>query len=51
MPIPGKAAGDATTFEFENFANSRVMAIDAQIVSLLAKADQSIQLIPRKKKG
>ena len=51
MPIPGKIAGDPTTFEFEYFANSRVMAIDAQIVSLLANADQSIQLIPRKKKG
>ncbi|MEL7590521.1 MAG: DUF711 family protein [Anaerolineaceae bacterium] len=48
MPIPGKTAGDPTTFEFEYFNNSRVMAIEAQKVSLLANADQSIPLEPRK---
>ena len=30
MPIPGKQAGDATNFNFEYFANSKVMALDAQ---------------------
>ena len=50
MPIPGLAAGDPTSFEFEYFANSRVMSLDTQKVSLLANADQSIQLNPRKRK-
>lgn len=29
MPIPGKKAGDATTFEFAFFANGRVMALES----------------------
>ena len=29
MPIPGKAAGDPTGFDFAYFANSRVLALDA----------------------
>lgn len=29
MPIPGKAAGDPTGFDFAFFANSRVMALEA----------------------
>jgi uncharacterized protein (UPF0210 family) len=27
MPLPGLAAGDATSFDFEYFASSRVMAL------------------------
>jgi len=50
MPIPGLAAGDPTSFEFEYFANSQVMSLDTQKVNLLANADQSIQLNPRKRK-
>ncbi len=30
MPIPGKKAGDATDFNFDYFANSKVMALEAQ---------------------
>ena len=30
MPIPGKKAGDPTEFDFEFFANSKVMALDAE---------------------
>jgi uncharacterized protein len=30
MPIPGKKAGDPTEFKFDYFANSRVMALDAE---------------------
>ncbi|MGA2488877.1 MAG: DUF711 family protein [Anaerolineales bacterium] len=30
MPIPGKKAGDPTNFNFDYFANSRVMALEAQ---------------------
>ncbi len=30
MPVPGKKAGDLTAFDFDFFANSRVMALDAE---------------------
>lgn len=30
MPVPGKKAGEATTFDFGFFANSRVMALEAE---------------------
>ncbi len=30
MPIPGKKAGDPTSFNFDYFASSRVMALEAQ---------------------
>jgi uncharacterized protein (UPF0210 family) len=30
MPIPGKKAGDPTEFKFDYFANSRVMALEAE---------------------
>lgn len=33
MPIPGKKAGDATTFDFAFFANGRVMALDTSPLS------------------
>jgi uncharacterized protein (UPF0210 family) len=33
MPVPGKKAGDATTFHFGFFANSRVMALDSEELS------------------
>jgi uncharacterized protein (UPF0210 family) len=33
MPIPGKKAGDLTGFDFEYFANSRVMAVEAESLS------------------
>jgi len=33
MPIPGKAAGDRTDFDFAFFANSRVLAVDAAPLS------------------
>lgn len=49
MPIPGKKAGDRTTFDFEYFANSRIMPIEGQKISFPMKADQSIQLFPRHK--
>ena len=33
MPIPGKHAGDPTSFDFGFFANSRVMALEAEPLS------------------
>jgi uncharacterized protein len=32
MPVPGKQAGDATNFDFGFFANSRVMALEAEAI-------------------
>ncbi len=47
MPIPGKNAGDETDFDFEFFANSRVMALDAlPITNPLASASK-IAIQPR----
>jgi uncharacterized protein (UPF0210 family) len=34
MPVPGKRAGDATAFDFAFFANSKVMALDSEPLSL-----------------
>jgi uncharacterized protein (UPF0210 family) len=33
MPIPGKKAGDPTGFDFAFFANSKVMAVEAEMLS------------------
>src|SRR5690606_25273816 len=44
MPIPGKDAGDETGFEFEYFANSRVMAPVPEPLSGLLAGDESIEL-------
>jgi hypothetical protein len=33
MPIPGKKAGDPTNFNFDYFANSRVMALEAEALN------------------
>lgn len=47
MPIPGKAAGDPTDFDFEFFANSRVMALPASPLHGLFAGDEWIDLHPR----
>lgn len=44
MPIPGKSAGDETGFEFEYFANSRVMAPVGEPLGGLLAGDESIGL-------
>lgn len=44
MPLPGKAAGDETDFEFEYFANSRVIAPLQEPLRGLLAGDESIQL-------
>lgn len=48
MPIPGKVAGDKTDFDFNFFANSRVMHLDAQSLKPPITQSQSISLTPRK---
>lgn len=47
MPIPGAAAGDMTRFDFDFFANTRVMALRAEGLSAALGADQFIKLRKR----
>ncbi|HNF93365.1 MAG TPA: DUF711 family protein, partial [Anaerolineales bacterium] len=47
MPVPGKKAGDATTFDFAFFANGRVMALESQPLSLPFNSNESFSLKPR----
>ena len=47
MPIPGKTAGDRTDFEFEFFANSRVMALNAEPLTGFLAGDEEIDFHPR----
>ncbi len=48
MPIPGKQAGDLTSFDFPFFANSRVMALDAVPLTGHLAADSAVHIRPRK---
>jgi len=48
MPIPGKQAGDVTNFDFDYFANSRVMSIEAQPLSGALNTNETFELRPRK---
>jgi uncharacterized protein len=48
MPVPGKVAGDPTGFEFEYFANSRVMALEAQPLNGVLAGDESFGLVTRR---
>jgi len=47
MPVPGKKAGDATTFDFAFFANGRVMALESQPLSLPFNSNESFSLQPK----
>jgi uncharacterized protein len=47
MPIPGKKAGDATDFDFAFFANSRVMALEAEPLTDHLAGDETFKLVPR----
>jgi len=49
MPIPGKAAGDPTGFDFAFFANSRVMGLDAQPLTGLLVGEECFSVEPRKR--
>jgi hypothetical protein len=44
MPIPGKAAGDDTDFNFEYFANSKVLALPAEPLTGLLAGDENIAI-------
>lgn len=49
MPIPGKNAGDPTGFNFEYFANSKVMAVKADSLTGLLKTSSTVSISPRKR--
>ena len=49
MPIPGKQAGDPTDFDFAFFANSRVMALEAEKLGGVFSGDEIFQLQTFKK--
>jgi len=44
MPIPGKQAGDPTGFDFAFFANSRVLALQAEPLTGLLAGDEAFGL-------
>jgi uncharacterized protein (UPF0210 family) len=48
MPIPGKKVGDETGFDFEFFANSRVLDLPAQPLHGLLTGNEIIEINPRK---
>ncbi len=47
MPIPGKRAGDAITFDFPYFADSRVMALEALPLRGVWQSGETFHLNPR----
>lgn len=47
MPVPGKRAGDPTGFDFSFFANSRVLALDAEPLEGLLAGSESFSLQSR----
>jgi hypothetical protein len=44
MPVPGKKAGDPTGFDFAFFANSKVMALEAEKLEGVLSGSEIIQL-------
>jgi uncharacterized protein (UPF0210 family) len=46
MPIPGKATGDLTGFDFSFFANSRVLGLDAEPLAGSLGGDESFSIKP-----
>lgn len=47
MPVPGKKAGDATTFDFAFFANGRVMALESAPLTMALNDNASFTLNPK----
>ncbi len=48
MPIPGKKAGEATTFAFDYFANSKVMSIESEPLFGVLAGTEEVEILPRK---
>jgi uncharacterized protein (UPF0210 family) len=49
MPVPGKQAGDATSFDFGFFANSRVLALEARPLGKALGGEETFSLQSRKR--
>lgn len=49
MPIPGKKAGDATEFNLEHIANSKVMVLEAEPLERLFVSNETFTVHPRQK--
>jgi len=47
MPVPGKKAGDLTSFDFGFFANSKVMAVEAAPLSFPLSGSETFQINKR----
>jgi uncharacterized protein (UPF0210 family) len=47
MPIPGKQAGDPTNFDFDFFANSKVMALESTPLTRLLSGTESFNIQSR----
>ena len=47
MPIPGKKAGDLTGFDFEYFANSRVLALEAEPLTGMLAGEERFSIRKR----
>jgi uncharacterized protein (UPF0210 family) len=47
MPIPGKAAGDPTNFDFSYFANARILSLGAEPLTGALAGDDIIEMKPR----
>ncbi len=48
MPIPGKKAGDLTSFDFPYFANSRVMSLEAKPLHGALSGSEAFLIKPRR---
>ena len=50
MPVPGKAVGEKTGFDFAFFVNSRILSLDAQPLQHFLAGDEAFVLRPRKRR-
>ena len=48
MPVPGKNAGDETTFDFGFFANSKVMSLESEPLQGSLSGNESFSLQPKR---
>lgn len=48
MPVPGKKAGDETSFDFDYFANSKVLVLESEGLGRLLASDEVFSLHPKK---
>jgi uncharacterized protein len=48
MPVPGKRAGEMTSFDFGYFSNGQVMALDAEPLRGVLHGSENVDIRPRK---